>query len=368
MKSAPLCNRSTRSSNVQTNPTANALPPLQPRLGPPGDSPGEQDNPIDYESDQDDSSEDMKQSNTEQAGMVDEEEVIGEQSLSQMHGDATPPSPKKKVSFSRLREMALHLVDLSMSGSEELRQYVAGYLAVGIEAIKRNGEVDGMSLQEAANKFVSTQVEVAPLQDHQVFTQEESSVDMESSQSLAITHGTGVIPPTRHTTNPHGRGRKRLKNFIEITREKTKRQRKEKRECTFCGGYDHNITRCGKKLSIGLLIADYGDRQELEQKLVTEDPTHILDKICQTSVKFRIPEGAQSLKILGTGIVQDFPNGPEKVTVCEVYSKGNKFHPAMAVTGPHYITLHACRDFLLSRSKKKFTFVANGSKYEPRSA
>ena len=58
-------------------------------------------------------------------------------------------------------------------------------------------------------------------------------------------------------------------------------------------------------------------------------------------------------------------NGELSVVVCEAYSKGDLFHPSFSMEGPHYITLPACVDFLLHRSKQKFVFVENGGFFEP---
>ena len=90
----------------------------------------------------------LMQDGNEEHEEHDEEAVEGEPSLSQVHGDATPQSPTRKISYSRLRELSTYLVDLTMAGSDKLKHQVAGFLAMGIEAIKNNGEVCGMSLQQ----------------------------------------------------------------------------------------------------------------------------------------------------------------------------------------------------------------------------
>ena len=77
----------------------------------------------------------------------------------------------------------------------------------------------------------------------------------------------------------------------------------------------------------------------------------------------------KSLKILGIGKVKapKTEEGLLSVVVCEVYSRGDLFHPSFSREGPHYITLHACVDFLLHRSKQKFVFVEEGGIFEPTS-
>ena len=221
-------------------------------------------------------------------------------------GDATPQSPTRKISYSRLRELSTYLVDLTMAGSNELKHEVfAGFLAMGIEAIKNNEKVREMSLQQAATQFVTAWVEVTTNLQHEVFPQESNSGN-NSELSLSQAHGTGVLPPTRHTQNPTGKARKRFRSFVEITRERhNNRKKKERRECSFCGGWDHNIARCDKKLSLGLLVSNYSDREEVNRKLTLreEEPTHSLDKVELSSVKFRLPNEVKSLKILGIGKV-----------------------------------------------------------------
>ena len=76
---------------------------------------------------------------------------------------------------------------------------------------------------------------------------------------------------------------------------------------------------------------NYSDREEVNRKLTLreEEPTHSLDKVELSSVKFRLPNEVKSLKILGIGKVKaaKADNGLLSVVVCEVYSRGDLFHP-----------------------------------------
>lgn len=293
----------------------------------------------------------------------------GPQGFSQMMGAQSPPSPSRVITHRRLTDLATHLVDLAMHSGRDGRQSVAGFLSLGIEALRGNGNIQGLSLQEAANKFVISQINVAsPHQGHEVFTQESETLEGGSvlSQSPPSTPGTGVLPPTERLQHPHGRAKKRLKSSIEINRDKHKRPRKDQRQCTFCGLPNHTSQTCSQKRSIGFQITGRDDKNWLYNEIKNCDYTHNLSHLGPEDYKFNLPKEVQSILFIGKGKVSPTDDTSLDIAVCKVYSKGANLHATLSQTGLHYISVGPILEYIWRSSTRRYCFVVDGGNFQPK--
>jgi hypothetical protein len=193
---------------------------------------------------------------------VDEGEQ-GTLGVSQMLGAQTLPRARIRMTYFELSELATHLVEMAMSTNEEKRHQVAGFLSMGIEALKKTEGLQTLSLQESADKFVTAQLDYSPATGNEVFIQSSDEQNDEEIPlgTLIEKAGTGVVPPTRFASNPRGKPRKRLRGMVELNRDRATTRKKDKRQCTFCGLPDHNIATCERKGGLGIPLKIYQQEQ-----------------------------------------------------------------------------------------------------------